>query len=334
MKIGVIGAGTWGVALARMLTNSNHDVIIWSAIESEIDELSSSRTHKNLPGMVIPEATKFTKTLEKAITGMDIVLMAVPSPFVRSTTAKLAKFITDGQIIVDVAKGIEKETLFTMTDIIRDELSKCSTAKDVKLVALSGPTHAEEVAKDLPTTIVSACEDQDTALIVQDVFMNTCMRVYTNSDVLGVELCGAMKNIIALATGISTGLGFGDNTKAALITRGIAEIKRLGLKMGCDNDTFAGLAGIGDLIVTATSEHSRNNRCGKLIGKGMSPDDAIKEVGMVVEGINALPAAISLAKKYEVELPITETAYDIVFGGIDPKTAVIKLMTRDKKSEI
>ena len=334
MKIGVIGAGTWGVALARMLTNSNHDVIIWSAIESEIDELSSTRKHKNLPGMVIPEATKFTKTLEKAVTGMDIVLMAVPSPFVRSTTAKLASFITDEQIIVDVAKGIEKETLFTMTDIIRDELSKHSAAKNVKLVALSGPTHAEEVAKDLPTTIVSACEDQNAALIVQDVFMNTCMRVYTNSDVLGVELCGAMKNIIALATGISSGLGFGDNTKAALITRGIAEIKRLGLKMGCDNDTFAGLSGIGDLIVTATSEHSRNNRCGKLIGKGMLPDDAIKEVGMVVEGINALPAAISLAKKYEVELPITETAYDIVFGGIDPKTAVIKLMTRDKKSEI
>ena len=334
MKIGVIGAGTWGVALARMLTNSNHDVIIWSAIESEIDELSSTRKHKNLPGMVIPEATKFTKTLEKAVTGMDIVLMAVPSPFVRSTTAKLASFITDEQIIVDVAKGIEKETLFTMTDIIRDELSKHSAAKNVKLVALSGPTHAEEVAKDLPTTIVSACEDQNAALIVQDVFMNTCMRVYTNSDVLGVELCGAMKNIIALATGISSGLGFGDNTKAALITRGIAEIKRLGLKIGCDNDTFAGLAGIGDLIVTATSEHSRNNRCGKLIGKGMLPDDAIKEVGMVVEGINALPAAISLAKKYEVELPITETAYDIVFGGIDPKTAVIKLMTRDKKSEI
>lgn len=334
MKIGVIGAGTWGVALARMLTNSNHDVIIWSAIESEIDELSSSRKHKNLPGMVIPEATKFTKNLEKAVTGMNIVLMAVPSPFVRGTTAKLAKFITDGQIIVDVAKGIEKETLFTMTEIIKDELAKHSDASNVKLVALSGPTHAEEVAKDLPTTIVSACEDQNAALIVQDVFMNTCMRVYTNSDVLGVELCGAMKNIIALATGISSGLGFGDNTKAALITRGIAEIKRLGLKMGCDNDTFAGLAGIGDLIVTATSEHSRNNRCGKLIGKGVAPDEAIKEIGMVVEGINALPAAISLAKKYEVELPITETAYDIVFNGADPKTAVIKLMTRDKKSEI
>lgn len=334
MKIGVIGAGTWGVALARMLTNGNHEVIIWSAIESEIDELSMSRKHKNLPGMVIPEATKFTKTLEKAVTGMDIVLMAVPSLFVRGTTAKLAPFITDGQIIVDVAKGIEKETLFTMSDIIRDELAKGSAAKNVKIVALSGPTHAEEVALDLPTTIVSASEDENAAMIVQDVFMNTCMRVYTNSDVLGVELCGAMKNIIALATGISSGLGLGDNTKAALITRGIAEIKRLGLKMGCDNDTFAGLAGIGDLIVTATSEHSRNNRCGKLIGKGLTPDDAIKEVGMVVEGINALPAAISLAKKYEVELPITETAYDIVFGGTDPKDAVLKLMTRDKKAEI
>ena len=201
-------------------------------------------------------------------------------------------------------------------------------------MALSGPTHAEEVALDLPTTIVSASEDEDAAKIVQDVFMNTCMRVYTHFDVLGVELCGAFKNIIALATGISSGLGFGDNTRAALITRGIAEIKRLGVKMGCNDQTFAGLAGIGDLIVTATSEHSRNNRCGKLIGKGLSPEEAIKEVGMVVEGINALPAAISLAKKYEIEMPITETAYDIVFNSVEPKDAVLKLMTRDKKAEI
>lgn len=333
MKVGVIGAGTWGIALARMLTNSGHEVVVWSALEEEINELSSTRVHKNLPGMVIPSNTEFTKELKKAVEDKEIILMAVPSVFVRQTTAKLSEFIKDGQIIVDVAKGIEKDTHYTMTQVISDELIKNGCTKKVKLVALSGPTHAEEVARDLPTTIVSACEDSEAAMTVQDVFMNTCMRVYTHFDVLGVELCGAMKNIIALASGISTGLGFGDNTRAALITRGIAEIKRLGIKMGCNDQTFSGLAGIGDLIVTATSEHSRNNRCGKLIGEGIAPSDAIKQIGMVVEGINALPAAMSLSKKYNVEMPITETAYDIVFNGVDPKNAVLKLMTRDKKAE-
>ena len=334
MKIGVIGAGTWGVALARMLTNSNHDVVVWSAIGEEIDALEATRTHKNLPGAVIPEGTKFTKALDEAVIGMDILLLAVPSVFVRATTAKLAQFVTDTQIIVNVAKGIEENTLFMMTEVIRDELEKHTSASGVKLLALSGPTHAEEVARDLPTTIISACEDEETAKIVQDVFMNTCMRVYTHFDVLGVELSGALKNIIALATGISSGLGFGDNTKAALITRGIAEIRRLGLKMGCHDQTFAGLAGIGDLIVTATSEHSRNNRCGRLIGSGVEPKEAIKQIGMVVEGINALPAAIALARKYDVEMPITETAYSVIFEGVDPKSAVLKLMTRDKKAEV
>lgn len=334
MKIGVIGAGTWGVALARMLTNSAHDVIVWSAIKEEIHELESTRVHKNLPSAKIPEATAFTTDLRTATVGKDLLLLAVPSVYVRATVARLAEFVRDGQIIVNVAKGIEENTLFMMTEVIKDELAKQSSAKDVKLIALSGPTHAEEVARDLPTTIISACEDEEAAKAVQDVFMNTCMRVYTHFDVLGVEICGALKNIIALATGISTGLGFGDNTKAALITRGIAEIRRLGLKMGCYDQTFAGLAGIGDLIVTATSEHSRNNRCGKLIGSGVEPKEAIKQIGMVVEGINALPAAIALAKKYEVEMPIIETAYDVIYGGIDPKSAVLKLMTRDKKAEV
>ena len=333
MKIGVIGAGTWGIALARMLTNSSHDVVVWSALENEIDELKRTRAHKNLPGMVIPEATVFTKEISDTA-GADIILMAVPSPFVRATAARIAPYLKNGQIIVDVAKGIEKETHFTMTEIIKDEIKRCQPDIEVKLVALSGPTHAEEVALDLPTTIVSASEDDEAARIVQDVFMNTCMRVYTHFDVLGVELCGAFKNIIALATGISTGLGFGDNTRAALITRGIAEIKRLGIRMGCHDQTFAGLAGIGDLIVTATSEHSRNNKCGKLIGKGMSPSEAIEAVGMVVEGINALPAAVELARRYEIEMPITETAYDIVFNGVVPKDGVLKLMTRDKKAEV
>lgn len=334
MKIGVIGAGTWGVALARMLTNTGHDVVVWSAIDEEIDTLATTRRHKNLPGAVIPEETKFTKNLEEAAVGMDILLLAVPSVFVRATTSRLAHFINDGQIIVNVSKGIEEGSLYMMTEVIKDELEKRSGAKNVKLIALSGPTHAEEVARDLPTTIVSACEDEAVARLVQDVFMNTCMRVYTHFDVLGVELSGALKNIIALATGISSGLGFGDNTKAALITRGIAEIKRLGIKMGCHEQTFSGLAGIGDLIVTATSEHSRNNRCGRLIGSGVKPDEAIKQIGMVVEGINALPAAIALAKKYNVEMPIIETAYSVIFEGVDPKSAVLTLMTRDKKAEV
>ena len=329
-KIGVLGAGTWGMALARMLCVNGHEVTIWSAIEREVDEFSATRTHPNLPGMVIPAEISFTKDIETVCTGKDVLLFAVPSPFVRSTARKAAPFIPQGQIIVDVAKGIEADTLFTMTQIIADELKDPT----VKLVALSGPTHAEEVARDLPTTIVSACEDQAAAEQVQDIFWGTCMRVYTNADVLGVELCGAMKNIIALASGIATGLGFGDNAKAALITRGIVEISRLGTAMGCREQTFGGLAGIGDLIVTATSQHSRNNRCGMLIGQGNAPAEAVKQVGMVVEGINALPAAMRLKDHYGVEMPIVEAVNAIVNEGADPMTTVRGLMSRDKKPEL
>lgn len=329
-RIGVLGAGTWGMALARMLCINGHEVTVWSAIEREIDEFSSTRRHPNLPGMVIPDEIRFTKDMESVCTGKDVLLFAVPSPFVRSTARKAVAYIPDGQIIVDVAKGIEADTLLTMTQIIDSELNNPT----VKLVALSGPTHAEEVAKDLPTTIVSACEDEIAAQMVQDVFWGTCMRVYTNDDVLGVELCGAMKNIIALAAGVSAGLGFGDNTKAALITRGIAEIARLGEAMGCNPQTFGGLAGIGDLIVTATSVHSRNNRCGMLLGKGVAPDEAVKQVGMVVEGINALPAAMRLKEKYAVEMPIVEAVNAIVNLGAAPMDTVKMLMGRGKKPEL
>ena len=287
-SIGVLGAGTWGMALARMLTVSGNDVQVWSAIEAEVDNLSTTRVHPNLPGMVIPQELRFTKSIEEVCTGKDVLLFAVPSVFVRATAAKARPYIRSGQIIVDVAKGIEPDTLYTMTEILADELSHENGPRAVRLVALSGPTHAEEVALDLPTTIVSASPDLEAAEVVQEVFSNTCMRVYTNTDIKGVELSGAMKNVIALGVGISTGLGYGDNARAALITRGIAEIARLGVAMGCNVQTFAGLAGIGDLIVTATSMHSRNNRAGILIGKGESPEQAVKEVGMVVEGINAL----------------------------------------------
>lgn len=329
-KIGVLGAGTWGMALARMLCVHGHDVTVWSALEKEIDEFSATRRHPNLPGMEIPADLGFTKDIAQACQGKDILLFAVPSPFVRSTARAAAPFVKDGQIIVDVAKGIEADTLFTMTQIIGDELKN----PNVALVALSGPTHAEEVARDLPTTIVSACEDTQAAKTVQAVFANTCMRVYTNTDVLGVELCGAMKNIMALGSGIALGLGYGDNTKAALITRGMAEIVRLGTAMGCDAQTFYGLAGIGDLIVTATSVHSRNNRCGMLLGQGVAPAEAVKQVGMVVEGINALPAAMRLAEIYQVEMPIAAAVNDVVNNGADARSAVMQLMTRDQKSEV
>ena len=333
MRIGVLGAGTWGMALARMLANDNYDVTVWSAIESEIDELSSTRKHKNLPGMTIPESITFTKDIQKLCSDKEILLFAVPSVYVRSTVAKAKEYIPDGQIIVDVAKGIEAETLFTMSQVIEDELND-GKHENVKVVALSGPTHAEEVAKDLPTTIVSACRDEETAQKVQDIFMNTCMRVYTNDDVLGVELCGALKNIIALASGISTGLGYGDNAKAALITRGMVEMTRLGLAMGARQETFAGLAGIGDLIVTATSMHSRNNRCGMLIGQGVKPKEAVKQVGMVVEGVNALPAAMRLIERYNVEMPITAMVNAVINEQIEPRNAVDTLMQRDKKNEM
>ena len=329
-KIGVLGAGTWGMALARMLYESGHKVCIWSALKKEVEEFSATRRHPNLPGMVIPDGIAFTGEIAEVCKGRDILLFAVPSPFVRSTARSAAPYIRDGQIIVDVAKGIEADTLLTMTGIIAQELNNPT----VKLVALSGPTHAEEVAKDMPTTIVSACEDRDVAEFVQTVFWGTCMRVYTNDDVLGVELCGAMKNVIALAAGVATGLGYGDNAKAALITRGMAEISRLGMDMGCREQTFGGLAGIGDLIVTATSMHSRNNRCGMLIGQGVPVEEATKQVGMVVEGINALPAAIALKKKYDVEMPIVEAAYAVVFRGIPPKNVVQQLMGRGKKPEL
>lgn len=328
-KIGVLGAGTWGMALARMLSGSGHEVTVWSALEKEIDEFSATRVHPNLPGMEIPREITFTKDIAQVCSDKDVLMFAVPSVFVRSTARKAAPYIPSGQIIVDVAKGIEAETLMTMTQILADEIKDPS----VKLVALSGPTHAEEVAKDLPTTIVSACEDIQAALQVQKIFSNTCMRVYTNDDVLGVELCGTMKNIIALGSGIALGLGYGDNTKAALITRGMAEIARLGTAMGCKEQTFYGLAGIGDLIVTATSVHSRNNRCGMLLGQGVAPEEAVKQVGMVVEGINALPAAMRLMGKYHVEMPIVAAVDAVVNHGADARKEVMALMCRDQRPE-
>lgn len=332
-KIGVLGAGTWGMALARMLCNMGHEVQVWSALPQEIDQLSTTGVHPKLKNMVIPKEMKYTKEIQEVCTDKDILLFAVPSVFVRSTAKQAAEFMKDGQVIVDVAKGIEASTLFTMTEVIRDELDKKGGLENVKLVALSGPTHAEEVAIDLPTTIVSACPDLEVAQYVQKIFMNPKFRVYTNTDIHGVEICGAFKNIIALGTGIARGLGYGDNTAAALITRGVKEMSALGELMGCKPETFNGLAGIGDLIVTCTSLHSRNLTAGMLLGKGKSRDEAVKEVGMVVEGIYALDAAMQLKKKYDVELPICEMVNGIVNEGLSPEIGEKLLMTRMGRQE-
>ena len=331
-KVGILGAGTWGIALGRMLCRSGCQVTVWSALPQEIAQLSKTRQHPNLPGMILPQDLLFTEDISQVCMKKDILLFAVPSVYVRATAEKAAPYIAEGQIVVDVAKGIEPETLLTLTQVIREELRRAGNTS-ARLVALSGPTHAEEVALDKPTTIVSASADPAAAELVQDVFMNTCLRVYTNPDVLGVELCGALKNIIALAAGISAGLGYGDNAKAAIITRGMVEIARLGKAMGCREETFYGLAGVGDLIVTATSVHSRNNRAGMLMGQGVAPAEAVAQVGMVVEGVNALPAAVALSCRYGVELPIIQAVNAVVNGGAAPAPTVMALMNRDKKAE-
>ena len=331
IKIAVFGAGTWGIALARLLAVNGRDVTVWSAIPAELKSLSTTHRHPNLPGMVLPSTMHYTADIAEACAGKDILLFAVPSVFVRSTAKKAAPHITEGQLIVDVAKGVEDKTLMTMSEIIEDELArqKCHA----RVVALSGPTHAEEVARDMPTLIVAASEDEEAAKAVQKAFSTPTFRVYTNTDRRGTELGGAVKNVIALAVGIALGLGYGDNAKAALITRGNAELSRLGIAMGCKPETFMGLSGMGDLIVTCTSMHSRNLHAGMLLGHGKSVEEAKTEVGQVVEGINALPAACRLAKKYKVEMPIVQSVDAILGGRLAAGNALAALMGRDLKRE-
>ena len=327
-KIGILGAGTWGIALARLLANNNNKVTIWSHNKEAIDNLKKTHRHSHFDDILLPDSLEYTCFIENACLDKNIIVFALPSIYVREV-AKKAKSYINKQIIVDVAKGIETDTLMTLSEVIKDELGD-----DIKIVALSGPTHAEEVIKDMPTTIVASCKDIDVAKYIQDVFASSFFRVYTNTDIKGTEICGALKNIMALAAGISDGLGYGDNAKAAIITRGLQEMKRLGTKIGCLDSTFSGLTGVGDLIVTCTSIHSRNNRCGYLIGQGKKAKDAVKEIGMVVEGLNALPAAIKLKDKYNVEMPIVSVLDEIINNDLDPKMAVNNLFKRELKSEI
>jgi len=328
MKITVLGAGSWGVALAMLLDKNGQDVTIWSLMTDEVSMLNTYREHKNnLPGIQLGEAIVVTGDLGHAIEGAEMVIFAVPSRFVRSTASLAKTFITDNQVIINVGKGLEDGTLFTLEQVLKDEL------KNNHVAVLSGPSHAEEVARNIPTSVVAACEDEDVVHRIQSVFMNENFRVYGSRDVIGVEMGGSLKNVIALAAGISDGLKFGDNTKAALMTRGMTEISRLGLAMGGDVKTFNGLSGMGDLIVTCTSMHSRNRRAGILIGEGATLDEAIDQVKMVVEGVYAAKAALALSKKYKVEMPIIEEVNAVLFDGKDPLEAVGHLMERDKKFE-
>lgn len=327
-NIGIVGAGSWGTALAILLANNGHCVTLWSYNNDEAMELDSKRIHeKKLPGVKIPDSITMTSNLKAATIYKDFVVMAVPSTKTRGVASNMRDLIADGQVVVNVSKGIEENTLLTLSEQIQQEIPHA------KVAVLSGPSHAEEVARGIPTTCVVGCVDSNIAKDLQEAFMSDVFRVYTSSDVIGIEIGGALKNVIALAAGAADGLGYGDNTKAALITRGIAEISRLGLKMGGKAESFSGLTGIGDLIVTCASMHSRNRRAGILIGQGKTMDEAMAEVQMVVEGVHSAKAALALAKKYNVSMPIVEQVNEVLFNNKPARDAVRDLMMRDCRAE-
>lgn len=326
-KVGVIGAGSWGTALAILLNENKNDVILWSHRESEAEKIRRTRVTSKLAGIRLPEAIRVTSDLSEAASDRDVLIMVVPSACVRETAQKLSAYVKEGTVIVSASKGIEESTLMTMTDVVSDCIRQSRPA------VLSGPSHAEEVAKGLPTACVVGAQDEETARMLQKLFMSACFRVYISPDMQGIELGGALKNVIALAAGIADGIGYGDNAKAALITRGMVEIGRLGMAMGGKFETFSGLTGIGDLIVTCASMHSRNRRAGILLGQGYSMEAAMKEVNMVVEGVYSARSALKLAEKYHVELPIIEQVNKVLFEGKDSRQAVAELMLRDNKQE-
>ena len=329
IKIGMIGAGGWALALAVLLNNNGHEVTVWSKVEVEIEGIrKDGENKKSLPGIKIPSSIKLTTDLRECAEGKDFLVMAVASPYVRATSKELAALNIPNLKIVNVAKGIEDESLMTMTEIISDEI------KDVKVAVLSGPSHAEEVGRGIPTSCVIGAEEKEFAEYLQNVFFSPVFRTYINPDVLGIEVGGSLKNVIALAAGISDGLEYGDNTKAALITRGIFEIAKLGVAMGCSKDTFYGLSGIGDLIVTCGSMHSRNRRAGILIGQGKTMEEAMEEVKMVVEGVHSTKSAYALSKKFNIDMPIIEKVYSVLFEGETAKDGVLELMNRIPTEEI
>ena len=327
-KISVIGAGSWGTALAWLLHNNGHKVTVWSIVEAEIKMLSEEREHKQkLPGVKLPDDMEFTTNLKDACSDRDLLVLAVPSPYTRSTSHSMNPFVRKGQLIVNVAKGIEEHSLMTLSDIIEEEIPQAEVA------VLSGPSHAEEVGRGLPTTIVVGARKKRTAEYIQGLFMSPVFRVYTSPDILGIEIGAALKNVIALAAGTADGLGYGDNTKAALITRGIAEISRLAVAMGAQAETLSGLSGIGDLVVTCASVHSRNRKAGYLIGQGRTMKEAMDEVQMIVEGVYSAKAGLALSEKYGIDMPIIRAVNQVLFEDMSAADAVKELMLRDRKEE-
>lgn len=327
-KISILGGGSWGIAIAVLLHKNGHEITVWSALEAEVEMLREKHEHKMLPDVRLPEDMIFTADDREAVEGSDLLVMAVASAYTRATANRIGGLVSQDQKILNVAKGIEEHTLMTLSEIIEQEIPQADVA------VMSGPSHAEEVGRGIPTTIVVGAKSKATAEYIQNLFMNEVFRVYISPDILGMELGGSLKNVVALAAGIADGLGYGDNTKAALITRGIAEIARLGIAMGGKFETFCGLTGIGDLIVTCASMHSRNRRAGILIGQGRSYEAAMEEVQMVVEGVYSAKAAMELAEKYQIQMPIIEQVNKVLFDGKSAAQAVKELMLRDRKEEI
>ncbi len=326
MNIAIIGSGSWGVALAVHLASIGHKVKIWSFMEEERDIINNEKKCKFLPGLVLPENISCSTNFEEVLNDAELILHVTPSKFTRSTFKQYKKYVGNTPIII-CGKGFEKETLETLDEVILDEMP------EAKIGVLSGPSHAEEVSVAIPTALVVASKHQNILKKVQDTFMSEKMRIYTSNDVKGVELGGALKNIIAFCSGVAAGIGLGDNSFAALITRGLKEISRLGVELGGKEETFYGLSGLGDLIVTCLSEHSRNRKAGLLIGQGVSLEDTKKEVGMVIESIDNIEVAYELGKLHNIEMPIVETVYKVLYEKLNPKEAVKNLMTRDKKME-
>ena len=326
-KASVLGAGAWGTALAMLLSDNGHEVTLWSPFAEQTEELRSTRKSAALGDIELPESLMYTSDLKEAAEDRELLVFATASVYTRSVAKEVKPFVKPGQLIVCVSKGIEENSLLFQTDEVKEEIP------EALVTCLSGPSHAEEVARRLPTTCVAGAEELAVAEHVQQLFMNGVFRVYTSTDICGIELGGAVKNVIALAAGIADGLGYGDNTKAALITRGIAEITRLGVKLGAKIETFAGLTGIGDLIVTCASMHSRNRRAGILIGQGKSTEEAMREVGQVVEGVYSAKAALALAEREQVEMPIVEVVNRVLFAGLPAREAVQALMERDPIAE-
>ena len=326
-NICVLGSGGWGTAIAMLLLENNHNVTLWSFTQDECDTISENRENTRcLPGIKIPEEIKLTADINACL-NQDVIVIATPSHGVRGVAKRIADIVPENQIILNISKGIEEETYMTMSQVLKQELPHC------RIAVMSGPSHAEEVSRGIPTTNVVASDSIEVTGYIQDNFMTPTFRIYTNDDIMGVELGGSIKNVIALCCGVLDGLGCGDNTKAALMTRGLVEMTRLGVAMGAKPETFSGLSGIGDLIVTCTSMHSRNRRAGILIGQGKSVDEAQREVNMVVEGVRSCKAAKELADKMNVEMPIVNEAYNVLFNGMKPKTAIENLMARRKKHE-